>query len=500
MDAAIYLRKSRAEEAAATEEDTLRRHKETLLKFASDNNLTILKIYEEVISGESLYARPRMLELLQDVENNAYDAVLCMDIDRLGRGAMSDQGVILETFKSSDTRIITLRKIYDLNNELDEEYTEFETFIARRELKLIKRRMQRGIQKTIEEGGYIANAPYGYQKVTRNNKPSLEIFEEEAQFVRMMFQWYCEDHWGSQMIADKLDQLGAKPHRSDKFNRNSVLKILRNQVYIGKIVWNQKTHVRKGSKGKEKHLVTYNPQEQWMIFDGMHPPIIEDELFNKTQSILKNRYHPPSNDGTLHNPLAGLVFCARCGKAMQRRKYNRLDSFINLLCPTNTCTPASPIEDVEKSVIMELELILSQFKSGKKTASTNKTEEHKETLRLINKELKASQVQKNRLHDFLEQGVYDIDTYLERSNIIKDKIEKLEQAHEEITGQIEQMNYSNITAFTHRLENMLDVYWKTDARGKNELLKSVVSKIVYYKDHGWKRNKFELQIFLRDVG
>ena len=54
-----------------------------------------------------------------------------MDLDRLGRGDMKDQGIILETFKESKTKIITPRKTYDLTDEFDEEYSEFEAFMAR---------------------------------------------------------------------------------------------------------------------------------------------------------------------------------------------------------------------------------------------------------------------------------------------------------------------------------------------------------------------------------
>ena len=94
MNVAMYLRKSRAEELSDTVEETLKRHKETLLEFADKNKLNVKKedIYEEVISGESLYARPEMLRLLSDVEKEKFEAVLCMDIDRLGRGAMSRLG------------------------------------------------------------------------------------------------------------------------------------------------------------------------------------------------------------------------------------------------------------------------------------------------------------------------------------------------------------------------------------------------------------------------
>ena len=119
---AIYLRKSRADEQAETIEETLRRHKETLLEFLSKQpNMQIFSIYEDVVSGDSLYARPQMLKLLQDAEADKFNAVLCMDIDRLGRGATSEQGIILETFKAHDIKIITPRKVYDLNNDIDEE-------------------------------------------------------------------------------------------------------------------------------------------------------------------------------------------------------------------------------------------------------------------------------------------------------------------------------------------------------------------------------------------
>ena len=177
MNAAVYLRKSRSDDPNEEISETLRRHRETLTQFAKNNRIVIDEVYEEVVSGDSLYARTEMLRLLSDIETKHYDCVLCMDIDRLGRGSMAEQGIILEALKGNNIRIVTPRKIYDLNNEIDEEYTEFETFMARRELKMIKRRLGRGLEKTIEEGGYISNAPYGYKKTIIDKKKSLEIIE-----------------------------------------------------------------------------------------------------------------------------------------------------------------------------------------------------------------------------------------------------------------------------------------------------------------------------------
>ena len=71
MNTALYLRKSRADETDERVGDTLRRHKETLLAFAAERGLAIAEIYEEVVSGDSLYARPQMLRLLENVEKGA---------------------------------------------------------------------------------------------------------------------------------------------------------------------------------------------------------------------------------------------------------------------------------------------------------------------------------------------------------------------------------------------------------------------------------------------
>ena len=88
-----------------------------------------------------------------------YDAVLCMDLDRLSRGRMKDQGIILDTFRESDTLIITPEKVYDLSDDIDEEYAELKTFMSRREFKIINKRLQRGLRQSIQAGCYVANAP-----------------------------------------------------------------------------------------------------------------------------------------------------------------------------------------------------------------------------------------------------------------------------------------------------------------------------------------------------
>lgn len=140
--------------------DTLYRHESILRAVAKRGKYLVHEdcIYREVVSGENIFSRPQMIRLLEDVTKGKYQSVLVVDIDRLGRGDMRDQGLILETFKAADTLIVTPEKVYDLNNEMDEELTEFKGFMARREYKMITKRLKRGREQTVRAGGFVARS------------------------------------------------------------------------------------------------------------------------------------------------------------------------------------------------------------------------------------------------------------------------------------------------------------------------------------------------------
>ncbi len=157
----LYLRKSRSDLEAETrgEGETLARHEKALLDLAKKLNLNIVRIYREVVSGETIASRPVMQELLADVEQGMWDGVLVMEVERLARGDTIDQGIVAQTFKFSNTKIITPMKTYDPNNEFDEEYFEFGLFMSRREYKTINRRLQNGRIASVTEGKYVGNNP-----------------------------------------------------------------------------------------------------------------------------------------------------------------------------------------------------------------------------------------------------------------------------------------------------------------------------------------------------
>lgn len=478
----IYLRKSRADLEAEErgEGETLAKHKKALLKVAKQQNLNIVNIREEIASGESLMNRPQMLELLKEVEEKLYDAVLVMDMDRLGRGNMKEQGLILETFQESQTKIITPRKTYDLSDEFDEEYSEFEAFMARKELKIINRRLQGGRIRSVEEGNYLGTRPpYGYLIKKLDNSRTLEPHSEQAPIVEMIFNLYTEQ-MGTAMIANKLNQLGYKTYTGKEWDSSSILTIIKNSVYVGMIKWKD------------------------IKVQGKHEPIIEQETFDKAQQILKSRYHVPYQlINGITNPLAGLIKCGHCGASMVYRPYTKQAA--HLICYKSGCKAKSTrFEYVENRLVNGLKHWLEEYKAQWQEHKPNEEQDNnlfninKSALSSLQREFDELEKQKNRLHDLLERGIYDEETFLERSNRLAERINQTRLSIEETKAdfQLHQERKQAEKNVIPNVQYVLDMYEKTDDAGqKNALLKTVLDKAFYRKEKHQQGDDFELVIY-----
>ncbi|WP_315166830.1 recombinase family protein [Metaclostridioides mangenotii] len=501
MNVAIYLRKSRADLEAEKngEFETLDRHKSTLLNIAREKNLNIVEIKEELVSGESLVNRPKMMELLNEVKNGLFDAVLVMDIDRLGRGNMQDQGLILDTFKESNTKIITPRKIYDLSNEFDEEYSEFEAFMARKELKLITRRMQRGRIKSIEEGKFVAtNPPYGYKIEYQNKDRYLVVDDEKSEIVKIIYNLYSDGN-GANKIASYLNSLGYKTTTGRTFYDKLIRDIIKNKVYCGYISWN--TTKRKGSKSSKTE------KDSWIIAKGIHEPIVSEDLWNKCNSIRSKRSISSTPNNVLTNPLAGIVKCSLCGytlvaKSSTSKQKDGTNIYTKYMVCSNCLNRSTKLDILEKTIIESLERWLVGYKieiSENDIKNNNSTtiKDYNKMLSNLEKELDELAKQKDGLHDFLEKRIYDIDTYLNRSKNVSDRIDTINDSIKHIKNEINKETEKNQAKvkFLPSLEYLLDNYAISTIEEKNKLLKTVLDRVTYIKNHK-KRDEYDFDIVL----
>ena len=478
---ALYLRKSREEEHESREE-TLARHERMLRDYCKANNLEIVKVYKEVVSGENLEARPQARQMLDAVADGDFDGVVVVELERLSRGNQIDQVEILETFKKSGTLIYTLNKTYDLSseNEFDEEFFEFGLFMSRREYKIIKRRLIRGKKQAQKEGYYIgAILPYGFGKI-RGDKGYVLVPNEETPIVQMIFHKFAYEGYTLADLRHYLNSNGIRPHKTDNWDSLVIKKMLKNKCYIGYINYNCRS------------------QRTQECYKGKHEAIIDEQTFQKTQDKLALSSHKLNRSNELTNPLASLVKCARCGSTMQ--KMNQYYRCIKPNCPT----VLTYFDTIEKAVIDELKEELKNFNYfldnyGDEIEKQNKSKENE--LALLRKELDKKEKMFIKACEMLELGIYSNETYLARVGVLEADKKALQA---QITAVQSSFNNEEERAKTAIpiLEKCLDLYWTLDAQGKNDLLKSIIEKIEYSKT---KRNTrwdnsvsdMHLKIYLR---
>ena len=228
-------------------------------------------------------------------------------------------------------------------------------------------------------------------------------------------------------------------------------------------------------------------------------------MFKVTQNILEGKQTPSvSSNKKMINTLAGLVKCACCNHTMtvSRTTYKSGETVLFLKCVHCNKNSSSKLEVVEKSILEYLEVFLYQYKNeilNNKVENTNndRVNNLKHTLQLLEKESSELNNQKNNLHDLLERGVYDIDTYLERTNILRSKSEDNERSIKNTIELIENESKVNLSydELIPKIDKIIIEYKNTqNVYDKNMLLKSIIDEVIYFKERG---NKFELDIKLR---
>jgi len=428
MPYAIYLRKSRidAEAEARGEGETLERHRRVLYELAARMEIDIATEYREVVSGETIRDRPEMRRLLSDVSSGMYDGIFVMEIERLARGDTVDQGLVAQTFKYSNTRIITPFKTYDPSNEADDLFLAVGLLISRAEYNTIKRRLQAGRVASVQEGCYLGTrAPFGYQRVKLKGRKgwTLEIIQEEAEIVRMVYDLYANQGFKAYSIASKLERMGIPTYTGAGWSESRIRSLIRNPVYIGKVQWFQHETKRKIVDGvptpkREK-------TEKHMVVDGLHPSIVSDELWDAANTIFARGGKTPIPDtGNLSNPLAGILKCGICGRTMVLRGRGP-KTLKRYECPRIGCETTGVYARIVIDAVLDI-LTMWTVEYAPDKPTKNRDSDMKQKVILAKSKLTANiqqlNTQKARLHDLVEQGAYTIEEYTQRATELKRRI------------------------------------------------------------------------------
>ena len=505
----LYLRKSRTDDPLMTVEEVLEKHEKILNEWCERNIGEVVpenNRFRELVSGETIEARPDFQKILRLIESPKFKAILTVDVQRLSRGDLEDAGRLIKLLRYTNSFVITPEMAFDLSEEYDRERFKRELERGNDYLEYYKKINLRGRLESVRSGYFIGSiAPYGYDKVFvldgKKKRPTLEINEREAEAVRLIFDLYANSNMGAQNIAHRLNELGYKTRKSDLWQPYTIIDILANVHYIGKIKWDWRKTVNVVADGE---ITKTRPKNtDYYVFDGKHPAIIDEALFEKAQEV-RGKKPPIKKNNELRNPLAGIVYC-KCGKTMTYRTYKNADkterNAPRLLCINQMyCHTASvtydEILDKVKDVLKEN---IENFKVEIKNESTNTVANHNALIKRL--ETKLEELNRKELSQW--------EKYSEEAmpKAIFDKLnEKVLQEKESVTQSIleAKTNTPTVDVFKERIVRFTDALDALEnpnasAQRKNQLLKNCITRITYTREKGdrWHTTPFELDVELK---
>ena len=490
----FYLRKSRTDDPLMTVSEVLERHEQQLDGWVERNAeggpVPEANRYREVGSGETIKDRPRLQELLRRIESPKVKAIVIKDTSRLSRGDLEDIGYLLKILRHTNTLVITLdRGVYDLNNDRDLDDLKRELMRGNEYLEYTKKIQYAGRVLSAQAGHYLGSiAPYGYRKISykegKKKVHTLEPIPEQAEVVKRVFEMYSKG-MGSTLICEALDAEHIPPLNGKIWKPETIIGMLGNVHYLGKIKWGWRQAVIRVEDGE---VIKSRPKhDDYIISEGLHDAIVSQELWDAVQAI---RGQIPKNHKTknLYNPLAGLVFCKVCGRAVVGRKYHDKQgnerSAPRMLCQgRKTCQQGSArMSEVLDEVVKVLEGAVEEFELRIDSGADDCAEQHRLLIERLEKRLATLREKEVKLwEEKMEHGMPEhVFKKLRDATVaeIEDVQQTLHDARENMPEPVDLGE--RIVTFKAALDAVRD----PDAPVKevNRLLKACIERIEYSRE------------------
>lgn len=423
-----YIRLSKEDEGTNKESESITNQREYIKEYAEKNEMDIYDYYVDDGYTGSNFDRPNFKRLIKDIELGVINTVITKDTSRLGRDFIETGHYMFKFFPENNIRYIAILENFDTAKPNGvEDIIPFQTVINDIYLKDTSRKIKSIRQNKMKQGLFVGSTvSYGYKR-DENNKYKFVIDEYSAEVVRRIFNMRLSGMTAS-MIARTLTDEGIEPpsvyngknikktYTTNLWKISSVNHILNNQVYIGNIVQRQFDKVNYKSKKKIKL-----PEDQWIIAENMHEPIISKEIFNQVQNIkkLKSGIGKKKYDYLLK----GLVYCAECGAKMTVRKSykkNKKKPYVDkpyFCCKTNidyrngTCSlHYFQEEKLNKIVLKRLKAMLTRYSN--KEDLENKYNSKNNDMSNIKQFEKELNTYKNKI-EVIEKAISDL--YMDRA-------------------------------------------------------------------------------------
>ena len=498
---ALYCRLSQ-DDMVDGESNSITNQKLILKKYADDNGFRNTVFYvDDGISGTT-FERDGFKEMMNDVESGKVGIVITKDLSRLGRDYLKTGEYVEIIFPDYDVRYIAINDNVDTFKG-DNEFMAFKNIFNDWYARDCSKKIRAVFKAKGQSGKHLCPPIYGYRK-SDTDKDLWVIDEVAADVVRKIYR-LCIDGYGPVQIARILTEQGIptptayaisqgknpnnKNARLHRWGANTICHILEKPEYIGHTV-NFRTHM----KSYKVHKIVYNPEEDFMIFENTHEPIVTKQEFELVQELRKNKRRPQKSD--VVNPFAGIVYCADCGEKMylSRRKNERPEQE-HMRCSTyakeqDKCTVHYIRTCVLNEIVLgELNKLLATVKADEddflQTAMNNSVQKKsseitkaKKTVKQAEKRIAELDKLFTRLYEDNVLGKLSDERFTMMSTAYEEEQQKLKATVSELTALIDasEKKSSDVTAFLEIVRKYEHI-----TRLTPEIMHELIEKIVVHE-------------------
>ena len=299
--------------------------KSRMKAFCEYNDYEIAGEYEDAgKSGKSIEGRAAFNRMLEDIKfgKDEVSFVLVFKLSRFGRNA-ADVLATLQIMQDFGVNLICVEDGIDSSKEAGKLMISVLSAVAEIERENIRIQTMEGRMQKAREGKWNGGfAPYGYKLVDGK----LEINEDEAEAIRIIFEQYVNTDIGANGLAKYLENHGIKKiarqnGKNPLFDAALIRRIIKNPVYCGKIDYGRRKTEKIHGTRNDYHLVE---QDDYLLVDGLHDAIVSEDVWNvaqeKIERYAKKYEHVNKQKNEKVHMLSGIIKCPICGSGMYGNK------------------------------------------------------------------------------------------------------------------------------------------------------------------------------------
>ncbi len=459
--AAAYIRVSTDDQLEFSPDSQLKQARE----YAKKNDLILPDEYifqDDGISGKDAKHRPAFNEMiaLAKSDEHPFDTILVWKFSRFARN-QEESIVFKNLLRKSNVDVRSISEPVDPDSAFGSLIERIIEWMDEYYLINLSTEVKRGMLERFSQGKIVSIAPFGYDVVNSDYVPS----PTEAPIIRRIFEMYIGG-MGMRRIATTLSAEGVRTKKGNLPDNRFIEYIINNPVYIGKIRWSK--NGRAASKRDYKN-------ENIIIVDGTHEPLITEEIWNAAQeryyTVKKAfpKYQRP--ESTADFMLKGLVRCSSCGATLcqsANKTSLQCHNYARGICKVSH---SITFKLINKAVIEYLELAVATENFNLKPQSQQQSDPSSDLEKLI----AAEQRKLARVKAAYENGTDTLEEYAENKAKINAQIKKLEAQRPSDTKKFNKKSY------TKRVLSVLNVIKnpKTEEAAKNTALRTIIDHIIF---------------------